>query len=261
MRRDDRGLRGGWRRFQQHHYLEPSPDLTPFVAYHWAATWDLRNEPPYPQLIVPYPNVHLSFLNGVARVRGVARGHVVRVLDGEGWVFGVAFRPGCFRPFLDAPMSTLTDRSVAAAEVFGAGVPEEAMADAADATARASIVESFLRACRPTRDPIAETVADIVRRVADDPAITRVDRLADSAGIGVRRLQRLFAGYVGVGPKWVIRRYRIDEATKRMAAGEPVDWAGLAAELGYADQAHFTRDFTAMVGETPTQYAQRYPPA
>lgn len=42
--------------------------------------------------------------------------------------------------------------------------------------------------------------------------------------------------------------------------GGCIDWAGLAAELGYADQTHFTRDFTAIVGETPTAYAERYPP-
>jgi AraC-like DNA-binding protein len=260
-RHDDRGLRGGWRRFQQHWYLEPSPDVAPFVASYWAATWDLRGEPPYSQLIVPYPNVHLSFLNGVARVRGVARGHVVRVLDGEGWVFGVAFRPGCFRPFLHVSVSTLTDRSVAAAEVFGADVPEHAVATAADVHERAAIVDRYLRARLPAPDPAAETVVGIVDRVVVEPAITRVDRLADTTGVGMRTLQRLFAEYVGVGPKWVIRRYRIDEATKRMADGAPIDWAGLAAELGYTDQAHFTRDFTAMVGETPAQYAQRYPPA
>jgi len=74
----------------------------------------------------------------------------------------------------------------------------------------------------------------------------------------VRGLQRLFAEYVGIGPKWVIRRYRLREITERLAAGGPVDWAGLAAELGYADQAHLVRDFRAMVGETPTWYAQRY---
>jgi AraC-like DNA-binding protein len=74
-----------------------------------------------------------------------------------------------------------------------------------------------------------------------------------------RRLQRLFAEYVGVGPKWVIRRYRLHEITERLATGTPIDWARLAAELGYADQSHLSRDFTEIVGETPTQYAQRYP--
>jgi AraC-like DNA-binding protein len=64
---------------------------------------------------------------------------------------------------------------------------------------------------------------------------------------------------VGVGPKWVIRRYRLHEVTERMAAGSRIDWAGLAADLGYADQAHLTRDFGALFGEPPTRYARRYP--
>lgn len=239
--------------------MEPGADLAPFVAHYWAVSWDLRGEPPYRQLIVPYPNVHLTILNGVARVRGVARGHVVRVLRDQGRVFGVAFRPGCFRPFLGSPVSAITDRSLDASEVFGVEVPETAMAGADNATEMAAIAERFLRAKLPARDPTAETAAAIVQRVATEPDITRVDSLAEYVDIGVRRLQRLFAEYVGVGPKWVIRRYRLDEATKRMAAGAAVDWAGLAADLGYADQAHFTRDFTAMVGETPARYAQRYP--
>jgi AraC-like DNA-binding protein len=71
-------------------------------------------------------------------------------------------------------------------------------------------------------------------------------------------LQRLFAEHVGVPPKWVIRRYRLREVTDRLDAGEPVDWGPLAAELGYADQAHLTRDFAAMFGEPPTRYAERY---
>jgi AraC-like DNA-binding protein len=36
--------------------------------------------------------------------------------------------------------------------------------------------------------------------------------------------------------------------------GEAVDWAALAADLGYADQAHLTRDFTATVGVPPSRY-------
>jgi len=53
--------------------------------------------------------------------------------------------------------------------------------------------------------------------------------------------------------------YRLHEVGERLASGADIDWVRLAGELGYADQAHFIRDFTAMVGETPTHYAARYP--
>jgi AraC-like DNA-binding protein len=46
--------------------------------------------------------------------------------------------------------------------------------------------------------------------------------------------------------------------TRRLADGSTVHWGQLAAELGYADQAHLTRDFTAMFGESPGHYARRY---
>ena len=106
---------------------------------------------------------------------------------------------------------------------------------------------------------MAEEVAGIVALAAAEPGISRVDDLAQRVSTSVRRLQRLFAEYVGVGPKWVIRRYRLHEITERMAAGERIDWARLAAELGYSDQTHLSRDFTSIVGESPTRYAQRYP--
>ena len=75
-----------------------------------------------------------------------------------------------------------------------------------------------------------------------------------ASGLSVRRLQRLFADYVGVSPKWVMRRARLHEAAERADSGEPVDWAALAVDLGYADQAHLTRDFTATIGVPPSRY-------
>jgi AraC-like DNA-binding protein len=47
----------------------------------------------------------------------------------------------------------------------------------------------------------------------------------------------------------------------RVAAGQAQHRARIAAESGYADQAHFTRDFTAPTGESPTRSAERYPRA
>ncbi|WP_327288000.1 DUF6597 domain-containing transcriptional factor [Streptomyces sp. NBC_01198] len=86
--------------------------------------WDY--DEPYRRKIVPYPNVQLSFGGGHADVHGVRSGYRIQALEGRGHVFGVAFRPGCFRLFLDAAVSTITDCVVPATEVFG---PDLAPAD------------------------------------------------------------------------------------------------------------------------------------
>jgi AraC-like DNA-binding protein len=241
--RDERELHGAWRRFQQHDFPPPSPDLAAFVDHYWIVSWSYAE--PYRQKIVPYPRVNLTIADdGTAVVTGVGSKAGVRVLDGDRTVFGVAFRPGGFRPFLGRSVATITDRQLPAADIF-AEIP---------AVPTISAVEEMLRRHQPQRDDKAEEAADLVATIAAKPEISRVDQL----GRPVRQVQRLFAEYVGINPKWVIRRYRLHEVTERLAAGAKVDWAGLAAELGYADQAHFVRDFTKMFGETPTHYAARY---
>ncbi|MBN6034751.1 AraC family transcriptional regulator [Amycolatopsis sp. 195334CR] len=218
------------------------------MARYWDVTWNY--ETPYRQLIVPYPNVHLVFnRSGGAYVTGVSSGHQIRVLEGSDGVFGVAFRPGCFRPFLGRSVSTLTDTSVDIAEVFREPIPHPLTVQN---------VESFLLAQWPSADPRADAAADAVNLIIAKSEITTVAVLAEALDTTVRALQRLFAEHVGIGPKWVIRRYRLHEVTERLAAGSAIDWAALAADLGYADQAHFTRDFKAMFGESPTHYAERY---
>ncbi|MGW3473184.1 AraC family transcriptional regulator [Saccharopolyspora sp. NPDC000995] len=247
MTRDARELGGAWTKYQRHAFPAPSPDLAHLVERYWVVSWDYRE--PYRQLVVPYPNVHLTFQNGRATVNGVVSGHQIKVLEGRGGVFGVAFRPGCFRRFLGAPASTITDRTIDARKIFGPELP-----DSPDVAA----VEQFLRARLPQPDPKADEAAGIVAKIAAEPAITRVDELARELGTSVRQLQRLFAEYVGIGPKWVIRRYRLREVTERLAKGAELNWSALAVELGYADQAHFARDFKDMFGESPTRYAERY---
>jgi AraC-like DNA-binding protein len=101
---------------------------------------------------------------------------------------------------------------------------------------------------------VAEQVATMVARITADTSLCRVGDLAAALGLPVRRLQRLFTDYVGVSPKWVMRRARLQEAAVRAERGGQVDWASLAADLGYADQAHLTRDFTATIGVPPARY-------
>ena len=92
-----------------------------------------------------------------------------------------------------------------------------------------------------------------------DRDLTLVRDLAGRFRIGPRRLQRLFATYAGVPPKWVIRRARLHEAVERLDQGHDLDLALLARDLGYFDQAHFAHDFRAVVGRPPAAYRAARP--
>jgi AraC-like DNA-binding protein len=236
----------------------PPPDLAGVAEYLWILTWDLPDGEPHTQQVLTRPTVNMTFTTGGrARIVGVVRDVFSETIEGRGRVVGVGFRPGGFRPFLGGPVSAITDRFTPVEEIFGPGA--RAVADeiiAAPGTDEAvALLEDFLRSRTPDHaDPIVAEVTAIVDRIAADPGLLRVDDLAAALGTGTRRLQRIFAEYVGVGPKWVIRRYRMQEAADRAGAG--VDWAALSAELGYADQAHFTRDFSRVIGISPAQYAR-----
>ncbi|MDP9794441.1 AraC-like DNA-binding protein [Catenuloplanes nepalensis] len=228
--------------------VDVAPALRPYVDHYWIVTWELRE--PYHQQVLPYPAVNMTFKPGRCRIAGVPKGRFHETLEGTGRVFGVRFRPGGFRPFFDAPIATITDRFVPISTVFPADLPSRVLA--ADDEAAAAILDEALTAAAPaTPDPVVELAAAAVARTG---AVARVDELAAEFSLGVRQLQRIFADYVGVSPKWVIRRHRLHEAAARAADGTPLDLGALAADLGYSDQAHLTRDFTAITGLPPATY-------
>jgi AraC-like DNA-binding protein len=120
-----------------------------------------------------------------------------------------------------------------------------------------AIFEQFLRARLPERDQNVDLINQIIDQIIADRTITKVSEVARRCGISSRTLQRLFSQYVGVGPKWVIKRYRLQEAADQLAGGEVVNWATMAVDLGYFDQAHFIKDFKTLVGRTPAEYARQ----
>ncbi|MEU0564020.1 helix-turn-helix domain-containing protein [Nonomuraea sp. NPDC005983] len=233
----------------------PSPEIAAYVDHFWVVTWaDLAE--PYEQRIVSHPTVNMAIAQDFHRIAGVIKGGFSYTMRGSGRVLGTRFRPGGFRPFLNGPVSLLTGRFLEISEMYaaaGATMVEHVLAEP-DARAAVALIETFLLSLGPDRDPLVDEVAALVAMVEGDVSVTRVDELAARSGRSVRTLQRLFRDYVGIGPKWVIRRFRLHEAAERVYQG--LDLATLAAELGYTDQAHLTRDFTAAVGMPPAAYAR-----
>jgi len=235
------------------------PPLADLVEHFWTVSWDLEAGRTYTAQTLPYPSVNLSVTNTEADVTGLVRRCYYRHLRGAGYAVGARFRPGCFRPLLGGPVSALTDRHRPVAEVLGRDTAELArlVAERDDPRSRVELLAAFLAEEWPDPDPTAEQMAGLVATIARDRRITRVAQVAELAGLTVRTLQRLFGEYVGAGPKWVIQRCRLQDAAARVAADDDPDWAELAAELGFADQAHLTRAFTATIGVPPATYARQ----
>jgi AraC-like DNA-binding protein len=231
----------------------PAPDLAHLVERHWFVEWDLRR--PFTQGVVTHPSVNLAIEPHYAAVFGVVTGRSDHTIEGRGKVVGCKFRPGAFHAFMPVPAAELTDRVIGAVEVFGPSTLHEDVLAAREDRAQIAVVEAFLRARLPEPDPQVEVVADIMRLVLATPELTRVDQLVEATGLSSRSLQRLFREYVGVTPKWVLQRVRLHEAAERIADEPSEDWAMLALDLGYFDQAHFIKDFKAVVGRSPAEYA------
>lgn len=237
----------------EHRRVLPCSALAHRVAHFWWVRWNLKE--PFVAMTLPHPTVHVIFEPPArAVVHGVPERRFERRLEGRGFVFGVKFRPAGFSGLVDEDMRALTNRGVPASEVFrGVTRLERTIAKATSMEACVDAAENFF--VLPALADDAALVRDVVERLEADRALVRVEQAAAVAGVDVRTLQRLFRRHVGVTPKWVLARYRLHEAAARLTQTPKTSLARLAAELGYADQAHFTRDFTSVVGRSPRAVA------
>lgn len=233
----------------------PAGDLAHFVERYWTVRWNVTE--PRESATLPYPCVNLVIGSHQPGVHGTTRRRFVAQLEGTGWVLGTKFKPAGFRTLADRPLTALVDRDVPIATMFGAagGALVRDVLALPDVPGRIARVEQFLRERAPAPDPEADQVNAIVELAEADRDLVRVAQLAERAGVTVRTLERLFRRHVGVAPKWVLQRFRVQEAAARVAAGQVVEWSALAHDLGFFDQAHFIREFKLHVGSTPLRYA------
>ena len=84
-----------------------------------------------------------------------------------------------------------------------------------------------------------------------------VTELADAAAVSERQMERKFIERIGLSPKKFIRNVRITQVFRLLKQKPDYDWLDVIYRCNYFDQAHFTRDFKALTGETPTHYFSR----
>jgi AraC-like DNA-binding protein len=246
--------------------LACSPDLAPWVENHWVLTWDLPDGTRYSSQTLPHPACNVSVelghhREGVGEDPVVITGVVSRRFDvttaGSGWVLGVKFRPGGLAALIGGDASEWTDRTLPALGALPAAVVDSlrligAGTPAAEAAAQAD--EALLPLAGAEPDAAYDTVLTLVADMLEDRSLLRVADVAARHDLPRRRLERLFSKYVGVGAKWVLARYRMHDVLSALDGGYDGTLADLAATYGWYDQAHFSRDFVALVGVTPQDY-------
>jgi len=235
----------------------PAPALAPWVRHHWFIDWDVPE--PYTQTVLGRPCANLVVDDGTWMLTGPQRVRFDRHVVGRGSVYGTQFLPASVRGFYDVAAHTLVGERFDVAPRWGVDAPSldrRLRTLDTDAERVAHLTEALL-ARSPVHHDAMDEANQVMALLEDRTDLMRTEQLAREVGRSPRSLQRLLSAWVGLSPKQLMRRFRLQEASARLSAGAYVDLADLAYALGYADQAHFSRDFRRLVGVPPSHYAAR----
>lgn len=172
----------------------------------------------------------------------------------RGAVVGARFRPGGYAARFDRDAAVMRGRvQPVDHELFGG--PIHLDNEVKSASAR---LDELIGASSGDLDPTYVSLTGLIDRIRDDDRLHRVEQVMRQSPWSARTTQRVFRRYVGVPVKWVLCRYRLQQAALEIVSHPGVDFADLAVRLGWYDQAHFSNDFRTMLGCTPGEYAARH---
>lgn len=251
------------------HTLRPDPSLADAVELLWT-TDDHRPAYAY-ERILPSGTVEfvLNLTDGEVRcyndaggaarrmrepvLSGVFRRHFVVDTAQQRAMAGVRFKPGGAWRILGLPLDEIADAHVALSSVLGSEARRLAEALATDATPRARLLRLHEALSLRRRREAHPAIAWAVEQGCAYAGRLRLGELVDETGLSRRRFNELFRREVGVTPKVFLRIRRFHEALSRLLHA-PDGGSDVAAAAGYADQAHFIREFREFSGVTPESF-------
>lgn len=242
---------------------QPPDHLRGWIRRYWIPVWDVPQGRAAEQKVLQYPVCLAVTTAAYSRFVGPNPGLSRTLLEGRSWAFGTMFAPAAGAALLGRPVRELTGTWCELEMVPAlAGLRDEVHAlmvmapEDPDVHARCcALVEQRVSDLgEPGEEDLL--VNALVEEIEEDLELLTVTQLCARFGLGERALQRLTARRLGLSPAWLIRRRRLHEAAGGLRGPEAL--ADLAARLGYADQAHFARDFRTSTGLTPGEFARRW---
>ncbi len=241
-------------RLPQFHRLPPAGAAGELVVWFWIPEWDIEPGRSSRQDIVAYPALNLVVEGRSVSLSGASTRATHRDLRGTGWAVGALLRPAAVAALTEDAAALVDGEVLLDAPELSSAV---SAAMAAGEHHREHAVAAFSDWLVDRVGPVGEAArqADgLVDVLLGERPATSPEEAAIRLAVSVRTLQRLAHRYVGLSPAAMIRRRRLQDAAERLRADPSLDLATLAAESGYADHAHLTRDFRAVLGIAPRTY-------
>lgn len=246
----------------------PAPRLRPWIERLWIA--ERGAAPSYCERVLPTGRMHIAFslsgepfrivaadgsvIESTALVGGARSGFYERLPGAPRRSAGVQLRAGACESLLGVPASAFAEAHTPLDAVWGAAASAalDRIAEAPEPAAALVALEAVLAERLPRVRAMHPAVAHALARFALEPEVGNVVR---ETGLSHRRFIALFRRSIGLGPKRWCRVSRFVRALRHMEA----DLATAALAAGYADQAHFAREFRELTGMTPGEYRRLAP--
>jgi AraC-like DNA-binding protein len=200
-------------------------------------------------------------LNG-SLISGAHSEYVVIGTAEQTCMLGVYFKPGGAFPFLRMPVGELRDATVSLDTLWDAAAVDlrDQLLEAPTHLDRFKLMERVLLAELSRGYDPSGAVGFALRRFMTEPQLSTVAAVTEQIGLSPKRFIQAFRDRTGFTPKVFCRIRRFQQALGRMESSQEVEWANVALDCGYFDQAHFIHDFRAFSGINPTSYlAHRTP--
>lgn len=192
---------------------------------------------------------------------GLTRHPVLTQSDGQAYCLQVNLKPAAARRIFAMPMTEIADQAVDLAELLGLSVRalEEQLAGANDWDRRFALVDGFLLSLLGKASDDDPRMAAAWQRLEASAGNLSLGALAAEFDLTPKGLIALFREHTGLTPKLAARIVRFEGALRELRSGTLASLADLAAAAGYADQAHFTREFADFTGTTPGAFEHNGP--
>jgi AraC-like DNA-binding protein len=210
----------------------------------------------YPKYI--YDNDTLKEIQACKNVwfSGIRNKYITIPSGKESEMFVINFHRGMSYPFVQMPLYTLTDSVVDGELVLTSEILDmrDMILEAATVPNKFSTAEQFLIQKFSRRLEVNPFIDFAVRAITSSPSQYSIEYIAGKVGYSQKHLIELFKKNVGLTPKHFLKVMRFQKAIQEISQTSHINWASIALESGYYDQAHFINDFKIFSGFTPKEY-------